>query len=410
MRDSLIITRPLPSVFKRFEAKFLVRLVVFFWVNISWSWAAEAPVLEPTDFFPEKAQLKYANCFNIEYHAMYKRIEVSDACRNSRHNFVYILVPRGQKAPPDTLKTAIVVSIPVDRMAIFSSAWTAYFAMLHIEDKLVGLAGCEYVNTPEVLALIREGKIKEIGDGGRGMSRKIHLERLTLVRPEAVMVYATGIPDYDQYPKLMEAGFKAIINASHMEASPLGRTEWIKFIAAFFNREAEAEHIFDEIVLHYEKLAEKTRNVAHRPTVLSNAPWRGLWHIPGGASYNARFVEDAGARYLWRDNTSAGSIPMSIEAVVERARDAEYWINPGLARSLAELKGVDERFRLFTSFRSGRVYNNDARVNPQGGNDYWETGAARPDLVLADLISIFHPELVPDHRRIWYRQLPAVTE
>ena len=101
---------------------------------------------------------------------------------------------------------------------------------------------------------------------------------------------------------------------------------------------------------------------------------------------------------------------MAIEAVVERAREAEYWINTGLARSLAELRGVDDRFRLFTSFRTGRVYNNDARVNPKGGNDFWETGAARPDLVLADLISIFHPELVPDHRRIWYRQLPAVTE
>ena len=68
---------------------------------------------------------------------------------------------------------------------------------------------------------------------------------------------------------------------------------------------------------------------------------------------------------------------------------------------------MDARFALFLAVRTGRVYNNNAKVNAAGGNDYWETGVARPDLVLADLISVIHPELEPHHQRIWYQQLPA---
>jgi iron complex transport system substrate-binding protein len=365
---------------------------------------------EAADLFPDKARLRFARCFTIDYHGTYKRVEVRDAWRNARESFEYILVPRSQATPPDLPGEATVVFVPVERIAVFSTSWTAFFPMLHIEESLVGLAGSELVSTPEVVSRIRKGAIEEIGDGGSGMNRKIHLERLTLVRPEAVMVYATGIPDFDQHPKLMEAGFKTIVNASHMEATPLGRTEWIKLIAAFFNREAEAERLFDEIALRYEALVEKTRNVSHRPTVFCNAAGRGTWIMPGGAGYTARFLDDAGAHYLWREDPSAGTIPLAIETVVDRAREAEYWVDTNLFRSMAELKGVDERFSLFASFRSGNVFNNDAKISAKGGNDFWETGMARPDLVLADLISIFHPELVPGHQRIWYRQLPAVAE
>jgi iron complex transport system substrate-binding protein len=66
---------------------------------------------------------------------------------------------------------------------------------------------------------------------------------------------------------------------------------------------------------------------------------------------------------------------------------------------------ADERYANFAALQQGRVYNNNACQNAHGGNDYWETGVANPHLVLADLIKIFHPELVPDHELMWYRPL-----
>ena len=43
----------------------------------------------------------------------------------------------------------------------------------------------------------------------------------------------------------------------------------------------------------------------------------------------------------------------------------------------------------------------------QIGYDYWSRGVTRPDLILADLIKILHPELAADHEFVWYRQVPA---
>jgi iron complex transport system substrate-binding protein len=55
--------------------------------------------------------------------------------------------------------------------------------------------------------------------------------------------------------------------------------------------------------------------------------------------------------------------------------------------------------------KNGHVFNNDARSSLAGGNDYWESGTVRPDLVLADLIEVFHPDLLTDHSFVYYRQL-----
>jgi iron complex transport system substrate-binding protein len=101
---------------------------------------------------------------------------------------------------------------------------------------------------------------------------------------------------------------------------------------------------------------------------------------------------------------------MTIEAVVARAKDADIWLDPGLCRSLAELSGADERYTVFRAFRTGQVYNNNALTNAAGGDDIWETGVANPDRVLADLISIIHPELLPQHKLTWYCQLPAKVQ
>lgn len=241
------------------------------------------------------------------------------------------------------------------------------------------------------------------------MVTHLDFERLYALQPDLVIVYGTGIAEYDNHPKLIEAGFRTVVFSNHMESTPLGRAEWIKFIAAFFDKEAEAERIFDEIVDAYAAQAGMARAQRERPSVFSGLFYRSSWYIAGGNSYMAAFIADAGGEYVWRDDRTAGSIPLDMEIVVNRAREADYWLDPGIPRSLEELSATDERFRVLKSFRNGNVYSNDAKTNEGGGNDFWETGVARPDLVLADLINIFHPELMLPHRPVWYRKLPSKT-
>ncbi len=368
--------------------------------------AAAAATADP---FPDKARVRHARGFTIEYHDGYKKLEVLSPWRDARVTFTYLLTPRGRKVENlPRIPGSIVVEAPVRRMALVSMTNAPFFPMLHIEEALVGIAGCRRINTPSIVERIRRGDISEIGAGiDDGMARQLNMEQLYVLQPDVVVVYGTGIPEYDHHPKLLEAGFRVVMDAGYMESTPLGRTEWIKFLAAFFNKEAEAERIFDEIAQGYEAQAEKVKDVKRRPTVFHGMRFGNVWYMPGGDGYIARFLRDAGADYVWSDDASKGSMPLSMEKVLERARDAEFWLEPRLCRSLEELQGFDDRHGLFRAFRTGRVYNNDAVVSPGGGNDFRETGMARPDLVLADLISIFHPDLAPSHRLTWYRRLPA---
>ncbi len=136
--------------------------------------------------------------------------------------------------------------------------------------------------------------------------------------------------------------------------------------------------------------------------------------MPGGESFVARLVADGGGRYLWADEPTAGSVPMAIESVYERAATADVWLHPGLWGSLDAIAAADERFTRLDAFGERRIYANDARMNEVGeqgvgGNDYWETGTLRPDLVLADVLRILHPELVPAHELVFHRRLGAAA-
>jgi len=185
----------------------------------------------------------------------------------------------------------------------------------------------------------------------------------------------------------------------------LSRAEWGKFIALFFNKEAQAEQVFTQTAAQYEKLAKLAASVRMKPTVVVNVNYQGTWYMDGGKTYVAQFLEDAGATYLWADNSDVGEVMLSFEEVFNKAADADYWINTGFWNSAREALADDERYGEFAAFKNNHVYNNNARSNAKGGNDYFESGIANPDVILEDLIKIFHPELLPDHQLYYYHQL-----
>jgi iron complex transport system substrate-binding protein len=127
--------------------------------------------------------------------------------------------------------------------------------------------------------------------------------------------------------------------------------------------------------------------------------------MPAGKSYVAKYLSDAGGKYLWSDDKSAGSLPLSFEVVLERAANADYWLNFSQSwQSLKDVVAEDSRYADFQAVKTGNLYNNNTRVNDSGGNDYWEGGISNPDIVLSDLIKILHPEILPNHQLFYYRK------
>jgi iron complex transport system substrate-binding protein len=176
-------------------------------------------------------------------------------------------------------------------------------------------------------------------------------------------------------------------------------------MAALLNKEQIANQRFDEVARRYNILKEKVDSATKKPLVINNMPYKGAWFVSGGESFTAQFLKDAGADYPWFDTDETGGLRKDFEVVYEVGLTADVWVNPGAAKSKEDILAKDSRFKDFEPFETGRVYNNNKRTNDSGGNDFWESGVVHPEMLLADLIKIFHPDLMPDHELYYYQKV-----
>lgn len=353
------------------------------------------------DYFPAKAYPVHAERFTVEYFNHYKRLSVERLDGSSTR---YLLLLCGTPVPP-VEQGETVIEIPPRTVVTTSSTELPHLVQLGLVDRLVAHDNFDYVSNPAIRQLIDAGRLVEVGSGSQ-----IDLERLLDLDPDLLLIDSLGDPALQLMGKLRDLDIPVALVPSYLETSALGRAEWMLYTAYFFNREDRADRLLRRIVERYEELAELGRDAEVRPTAFSSGPVGDVWYVPGGQSYMARLLTDAGAAYLWGEDPSSGSLALDIETVYERALDAEFWIHPNNWTSLAKIRGIDSRFADLRSFREQQVFGNDARLNAVGGNDYWESGTARPDLVLADLLLIFQPDLAGDHQLTFHRRLEAEDE
>jgi len=306
-----------------------------------------------------------------------------------------------QKSPLDSVPGAdVIIRTPVRRVAALSTTYIPSMDALGELDSLVAIDSDKWVYSPEVRSAARNGRIAVVGSGP-----SVNIERLLTLQPQLIMTYTGTATAWDSYPQLKEAGLPVVLNGDFLENTPLGRSEWIKFIGLFFQKASQAEEIFAGIAARYQRLAARARESEKQPEVFLNIPWGGNWAMPGGNNYSAVFLRDAGADYLWSDTETSSTLFLDFESVFARANDAEFWLNPGMWERLSDVARADRRFTRFRAYRLGNIYNNNRRSTPSGGSDYFESGYLYADRVLADLVKIFHPELVPEHRFYYYRRL-----
>jgi iron complex transport system substrate-binding protein len=353
-----------------------------------------------TDYFPQKIKITHATGLVVEYHKHYKVVTIKNPWQNAKTKFQYILVQCGTPTPTG-FNQSQVITVPINSIVSLSTTHLPHLAKLGVVDKLIGISDSKQVNTPDVVERIKAGKLAQIGNNSN-----VDIEKLLELNPDLVTTFGTGNSQTDSYAKLTEAGLKVGINAEYMEDTPLGQSEWLKFTALFFNKESQAENVFKEITHKYQQVAQKAKSVKNSPTVFLGFNFKGTWFMPGGKSYVAKYLADAGANYLWNDDKSSGSLPLSFEVVLSRAANADYWLNLSQSwHNLKDLVAEDNRYADFKAMKTGNLYNNNARVNKTGGNDYWESGISNPDIVLSDLIKILHPEILPNHQLFYYRKL-----
>ncbi|MCE2439016.1 MAG: ABC transporter substrate-binding protein [Candidatus Latescibacteria bacterium] len=344
--------------------------------------------------------LQYAEGFRVDYFEGYKVVTVVVPGTETGETLRYILVQRGSESP-DGFEGVPRIRIPVRTMITTSTTHLPHIEKLDEIRSLVAVDNVKFVNSEAVRQRFAEGGISEVGRG-----RSIDLERVLVLRPDVVVIDA---PSQDNaYHSLRQAGVAAVVNAAYAEPTLLGRVEWLKFAGVFFNKENLAAALFDSIAARYDARKSLTANLQpdRKPTVFVGSQWRGTWFMSGGRTFAAQLLEDAGANYLWGDNESRRSLTLDFESVYEKAHDADIWITMRNEwQSIGNVVAEDERYGQFKAVETSRVFNANARLNENGGNDYWETGLIEPDVLLADIIKILYPDLQPDHQLKYYRKL-----
>lgn len=342
--------------------------------------------------------LKYAEGFKVSTLDKAKLVEVTYPFQGATSGYKYLLVPKGEAIPEHDDKTR-VIRIPLETIVCTSTTHIPLLDYLGETDRLVGFPTTDYISSEKMRKRIDEGKIEELG-----VDKGLNLELVAVLKPGMVMGY-TMTGDYGQYQKMEDLGVPVVINAEYLEKHPLGRAEWIKFMALFFNKEVEADSVFSVIEKNYLDTKNKVDAVTSKPTVLSGIVYGDAWFLPGGQNYASKILKDAGCEYLWGENPSNGFLELSFESVFEKAQNADLWIGVATMRSLDELKNSDHRYARFKPFSEKQIYTYDARKGAKGGSEFLELGYLRPDIILNDLVKIAHPEMLPEYELYFHKKL-----
>lgn len=290
-----------------------------------------------------------------------------------------------------------VIRGDIERVICMSSTHVAMLDAIDEVERVVGVSGINFISNDYVRA--NKDKVLDVG-----YDSEANYELIVALDPDIVLLYGvTGASSIEN--KLSELNIPYAYVGEYLEQVPLGKTEWMVAIGEIIGERARAEQIFRQIPERYNAL-KKTASAATspQPKVMINTPYADSWVMASTSSYVARLIADAGGDYIYRKNTSNSSMPIDIEEAARLSAEADVWINVGSLTSLDQMRRQFPKFADTPCVVRGAVFNCDKRSQPGLGNDYWESGIVNPDLILRDLIKIFHPELVSEEF-VYYRQL-----
>ena len=286
-----------------------------------------------------------------------------------------IVSPYGGTA--DTLE----VTAPLRSIVCMSSSYIGFLDAIGCDSVATAVSGLAYVSDPEVQAHAVDV----------GYDAALDYETILKLRPDLVLTYAVSAAEPPYLQKLRDLGIRTAVIHEHLESHPLARAEYIKFFGLLTGRKEQADSLFADIRDRYLSLVKESDAPK---SVLVNIPYADQWYIPGGDNYMTRLIHDAGGVVLGAVPGRFESSVISVEKAYELAQEADCWLNPGWCATKAQLRSVHPLFADFPVLGKS-VWNNTKQSTPGGGNAFWETGPAHPDLILEDLRAIFDGTSVP---------------
>jgi len=342
--------------------------------------------------------IKYAKGFSIQDYEYFKKLTIHTSFKDDTDSKDYYLIQKGYRIP-DSLTEKNIIFIPIKKMVVTSTTHIPMLEILGVESSLVGFPNTKYISSEKTRVLIENGKVQELGQ-----EQNINTELLIDLQPELVVGFGVNNTS-PVFKKIKKMGIPVIMNSDWLEQTPLGKAEWLRFFGALYQKDSLAQAEFEKIALNYKSIKKKLVSVSEKPTVLSGSLYQDVWYLPAGDSFVAKFLEDAHTEYLWKDTKGTGSLSLSLESVLDKGQNAEFWIAPGFYTSKKAMIVDSPHYKEFDAYKSGNIHTYALTKGATGGVIYFELATARPDLVLQDLASIFHPTVFPDVERSFFKRL-----
>lgn len=323
-------------------------------------------------------------------------ISVTNPWQTAEYVETQLFIARdGEKAPSGF--SGQVLQGDAKRVVCMSSSHIAMLDAIGAVGNVVGVSGKDFISNSHIVA--NRHAIADVGYDGN-----INFELLVAQQPDIVLLYGvTGACSMQS--KLDELGIPYIYIGEYVEEDPLGKTEWLVALAEIVGCRQAGLSYFSALPQRYEALRDMAAAAtSSKPKVMLNTPYADSWFMPSVTSYMARLIRDAGGDYIYQKNTSSHSLPIDMEEAAMLTAEADIWLHVEGVSSLQDLRNQYPRFANMPCVMRGAVYNNDRLREPGKGNDYWESGVVQPDIVLRDLIRIFHPELLADEL-VYYRKI-----
>lgn len=304
----------------------------------------------------------------------------------------YVLVPR-DTVVPDDLPDGTVVRTPISQALVYSSVHTSLFGELGSLGAVKGVVDKQYFIDSTLVAGIQAGTIADCGN-----SMNPTVEKVIDMQPDAILLSPYQDASYGQITKL---DIPIIECADYLEYDPLGRAEWVKFYGELLGKRDEADSLYNAVVNAYNDMKQKAAGAQTHPTVVTEMVISGVWNVPGGQSYMARILADAGGRYLWADDKNTGSLALDFNQVLAVAQNADYWfIKWTNINSLADLQGSYDLNKEMAAFKNKRVY-----VCDTDKTRFFDRIPFHPEVLLREFAAIMHPELFPDFQNQMYHHI-----
>lgn len=341
----------------------------------------------------ETVDMRYSSLLEITDCKGYTVVDVKNPWGKGLLNR-YLLVP-SDSVLPENLPSGVVVRTPLESVVLFSGVHALLFEELGVLSAVSGVCDSRYLYSPGVKKALSEGTVLDCGT-----SLNVNSEVVAQVNPDAILVlpYENG-----GYGKLERFSFPLVECADYMESSPLGCAEWIRFYGRLLGCAQKSDSVFDAVCDEYESLCRMVENVSVRPKLMCELKSSSAWYVPGGKSTMGQMYKDAGADFLFADYDVSGSVPLSVEVVLDKAADADIWLlkyNSSTDKNYSDLLAEYDGYVHFKPFRERNVYAcNTHRKN------VFEESAFHPERLLKDLSALFHPSLFPEYKIVYYEKM-----